>query len=307
MIKEKYDMTLVGAAACSGSVEVMKFLMAQKVRLSTDTMFHAAQVGDYDMIEYLRTAMGETDRWTARMLEGAATGGQLRLLKVVQSEGDYIDRHRAQIARLAAFGCSVPVMDWLRQQYDVSYETEHLVTAINNRPEALKACQYLVGLGCQITGKALNAAACEPTSPSILQYFYEIGACELTTDLCTAAASGDSLDILRWLHEEVHCPWNAFEVASASMEFQCAHGLQYLYEQGERLTHQQLTELLCRSVRYVDNESELVCAKWLRANGAPWPAVLENDADDWPEAAVMWCRLEGCTAPLWSEVQANAE
>ena len=63
-------------------------------------------------------------------------------------------------------------------------------------------------------------------------------------------------------------------------------------------------------MRHVQHETaDLVCAKWLRAHGAAWPEQLgfsytdggEHD-EDWPYVAVVWCRSEGCTAPLLSDI-----
>ena len=79
-------------------------------------------------------------------------------------------------------------------------------------------------------------------------------------------------------------------------------------------SNRRMTRLLVSSVRHQDAESDLVCAKWLRAHGAPWPEVLScwTEFDDqpcfgdWPEVAVSWCRAEGCTSPLWTEFL-NAE
>ena len=170
-------------------------------------------------------------------------------------------------------------------------------------------------MGCEITDEACLRAA-KLADPGVVKFFYGIGECELTSDLCAEAAEHHRLETLKWLHEQVHCPWDAFEVAFASLEIcvkdptERARVLEYLYEQGESFTDEQLTELLKRSVVDVESEAELFAAKWLRARGAPWPEVLwcgmaEESPDeqvDWPEAAVIWCRAEGCTAPLWSEV-----
>ena len=154
---------------------------------------------------------------------------------------------------------------------------------------------------------------------AVLEHLFEIGACEMTEGLCTIAAEDNSLETLEWQREQAHCPWDAYAIAQVTVKYpKSDEVLQYLYDQGESFTDEQLTELLMCSVSYVGTDAKLlVCAKWLRAHGAPWPEVLECvsqqnhgaelSTKDWPKAAVLWCRSEGCTAPLWSEVQANDE
>ena len=125
------------------------------------------------------------------------------------------------------------------------------------------------------------------------------------------------MDTLKWLREELHCPWNPYDVAAASLaslrDSPCI--LQYLYDQGEVLPAEELESFLCCSVIKVKEAADLGCAKWLRDHGADWPVVLEFlevDEDeepivenaalkDWPQPAIDWARSEGCTAPLWSE------
>ena len=273
------------------------------------------------MVQYLTATCGVQGDWGLCLLTSAARGGRLNVLEWARSEGYDFEEHIAAVTRSAAERCSVAALNWLRQHYNVVYETEHLITAISTSPQSLEACQYLVSTGCQVTLEACEAAA-RLADIAILQWFHEIGACEHTPEICTAAAEDSRFQTLRWLHEEVHCSWDAFQVAWMACApyrpktSESVRVLQYLHEQGENFADEQLAELLNRSVRLADRQGDLVCAKWLRAHGALWPAVLSCEFDndpgdlvhgDWPEVAVSWCRAEGCTAPLWSEVQANDE
>jgi hypothetical protein len=54
------------------------------------------------------------------------------------------------------------------------------------------------------------------------------------------------------------------------------------------------------------SNDRIYTAKWLRQQGAIWPAMLGSLAGNWPEAAVVWARRQGCTAPLCSDHVAAA-
>jgi hypothetical protein len=43
--------------------------------------------------------------------------------------------------------------------------------------------------------------------------------------------------------------------------------------------------------------SQLTAAKWLRQQGATWPAVLKYNGKAWSGKALAWARGEGCTSP----------
>ena len=201
----------------------------------------------------------------------------------------------------------------MKEQHDVVYGDRHLELAVCELPQSLAACKYLVSLGCQPTDEACDEAI-RSGSHAVLQYFVEIRAVDgdvLPQDWCAIAASRDSIDTLKYLHEELQCPWNPLDVAVAFLSYarNDSSVLQYLYDQGEVFTDEQLTELLKDSITHVTQASNLISAKWLRDHSADWPAVLEcfhvdenydSLRQDWPEVAVRWCRAEGCTAPLWS-------
>lgn len=277
----------------------------------------AAERGDLSMVQCLGAIYGFRGKWGKELFTTAAEHGHVHLLEWARSQGFGIERHQQDVAESATYSCRVAVLKWLHQHYDTAYDSQHLKDAVSDRPQSLETCQYLVSTGCEVTLHVCEAAA-KQKDCSILQWFYESGACELNSELCTAAAEHHRLKTLKWLHEEVHCPWNLNDCARAAVEYSKSHTvLQYLCEQGLTLTAEQLTDLLKRSVSRVQHdESDLVCAKWLRSQGALWPAVLsctrlvvwgQELFGDWPEAAVRWCRSEGCTAPLLSEVQPNDE
>ena len=124
------------------------------------------------------------------------------------------------------------------------------------------------------------------------------------------------MDTLRWLREGVGCPWDALQIAEQGARIENSAVLEYLHAQGEIFTDAQMTHLLNESVfapaYSLHPKDDLNCCIWLRAHGAPWPAVLACRMDDddngvpqacdWGPKAVVWAREQGCTAPLWSEL-----
>ena len=92
-------------AACSGSVEVLVFLVAQGAELQENTMQRAAARGDASMVQYLSSVYGVQDDWGKALLTGAASGGHLRLLEWAQSEGIDIHEHKAALAQTAETLC----------------------------------------------------------------------------------------------------------------------------------------------------------------------------------------------------------
>jgi hypothetical protein len=55
----------------------------------------------------------------------------------------------------------------------------------------------------------------------------------------------------------------------------------------------QLTDLLNVAGAY----NQLTIARWLRRQGAEWPAVLGHDDLPWRTDVLQWARDEGCASP----------
>eukprot|EP00953_Heterococcus_sp_UTEX-ZZ885_P017511 9799-Heterococcus_DN1.PRE.1 len=50
----------------------------------------------------------------------------------------------------------------------------------------------------------------------------------------------------------------------------------------------------------------LAAAKWLRQQGAEWPAVLKYESRAWNTDVVQWARDEGCTSPTTPDTPTSA-
>jgi hypothetical protein len=68
--------------------------------------------------------------------------------------------------------------------------------------------------------------------------------------------------------------------------------LAYLQQQG-LFTSRMLRQML----RIAGAHSKLAAAKWLRQQGAQWPAVLCWKEMVWSDDKLEWARAEGCTSP----------
>jgi hypothetical protein len=68
--------------------------------------------------------------------------------------------------------------------------------------------------------------------------------------------------------------------------------LAYLQQQGELASIPLLTDMLKLAAR----NNKLAAAKWLRDQGAEWPAAFGWPR--WSAAMLAWARAEGCTTPF---------
>jgi hypothetical protein len=95
------------------------------------------------------------------------------------------------------------------------------------------------------------------------------------------------------------CPYNVDELCAAAVcqevdDMYSTELLQLLCEQGLLGSTAQLTKLL----RTAASNSNLAAAKWLRQQGAAWPAKLVNDnGKAWPGESLAWARAQGCIVP----------
>ena len=114
----------------------------------------------------------------------------------------------------------------LRKRYNSAAETAAAVS------ETIAACQFLVSIGCEVTVNTCRGAATLP-SPGVLQWLHESDHCDLIPELCLDACEWHRVDTLRWLRQEVHCPWNGFQIADKAVETGQVDILQLVFSQGE--------------------------------------------------------------------------
>jgi hypothetical protein len=116
--------------------------------------------------------------------------------------------------------------------------------------------------------------------------------CPWDAGACTSAARGGQLDTLRWLREH-GCPWDIQGVRTAAAESGDLPTIMYALSAEPAASAAQLTEML----NAAGSNSKLPAAKWLRQQGAEWPAVLKHAFSVWKADVLQWARDEGCTSP----------
>ena len=107
------------------------------------------------------------------------------------------------------------------------------------------------------------------------------------------------LAIVRWLHEQAHCAWNAMALATRAVETDNVSLLSYMKDQGTDWTEYDLTELLDYGGKCCENTATL---QWLRDEGADWPDEIYADngyeeyyvEEPWSDAALQWAISQDC-------------
>jgi hypothetical protein len=88
------------------------------------------------------------------------------------------------------------------------------------------------------------------------------------------------------------CPWHARQLCMFTARGGSVAVLACLQQQG-LLTS---TELLSDMLNYAGYHNKLAAAKWLREQGARWPAAFKPQ---WSSRVLAWALDEGCTRPLY--------
>jgi hypothetical protein len=114
--------------------------------------------------------------------------------------------------------------------------------------------------------------------------------CPWDTSCTNAAVRRGSVDLLRWLMDS-GCPWDAHEMCMTAAQGTKKALLEYLQQLGLLSSAAVLTEMLYRTAWY----HNLAAAKWLRQQGAEWPAVYTGIP--WEGRFLEWAISEGFTPP----------
>jgi hypothetical protein len=253
---------VVEAVAQSGRLSVLQQLLTEEQRgslRSSDISYYAARSGSISMLNWLRA---EGCEFNHRTCVGAAQGRQLAALQHLRSEGAEWDAE--EMGCEAAMGGSIEVVEWLRQEQGIEFNSTSIMWAADGGQIAM--CQHLRSIGC-----------------------------EWTEDACAQAVMRGYFDTLCWLREN-GCPWNVYEVSMAAVDLSNIEVLDY----SEVLDAELLTDLLA----YAGSCNSLEAAQWLRQRGAEWPVVLrdttstQGDGEQWSDDMIAWARAEGCDAPL---------
>jgi hypothetical protein len=215
------------------------------------TMTSAARYNRLAELQYLHR---QGCVWPAGLLETAAASGHLELLRWCHEHGCSFREAKVAPAYAAQSG-NVELMAWVLQQPATQLSVRVMkAAAVNGR---LAMCTFLHAQQCPWDTSSTSAAACH-----------------------------GHLDVLRWLCDN-GCPWEARDLCVSAAQGGSVVVLTHLQQQGLLDSVTLLTDLLDEAAM----ACELAAAKWLRAQGADWPAAF--DYYDFGNAVTIWAETAG--------------
>jgi hypothetical protein len=221
-------------------------------------MAAAAKRDELAVVQYLHS---EGCPWAYTLLETACASGHYELVRWCH-EHDCPWDDVAWATYYATKSGNVELMAWILQQPGASLSEAVMSRAASKGHTAM--CQYLHAQQCPWDAGSTREAA-RYGHAELLRWLVDRG-CPTSRNarsLCIAAAQGGSLKVLT-----------------------------HLQELGLLNSAPTLTQLL----NVAASGHKLAVAKWLRAQGAEWPAVFS--LRPWSGEVLAWARAEGCTTPI---------
>jgi hypothetical protein len=161
------------------------------------------------------------------------------------------------------------------------------------RLNTLDVVQFLHAQGCPWGYKVYSAAARRGHTALCAHLHAE--QCPLTLTNCEEAALKALDSTMNWLQER---PWDAFAVSDAVHVSAAASGsiaMMLLVQQHGIMF---ATDMLSEMLQAAGGCEQLAGAKWLRQQGAEWPAELCWGYELWFGDTLRWARAEGCRSPV---------
>eukprot|EP00953_Heterococcus_sp_UTEX-ZZ885_P011568 6701-Heterococcus_DN1.PRE.1 len=196
--------------------------------------------------------------WPSGLLDAVASRGFYELMRWCYEHGCPCDASMAP--NFAARSGSVELLAWVLQQP-----------------------------GTLLHGDVMRAAA--SYGHTEVCRFLRSQQCPWSAQSTFDAVHGGHVDVLTWLVDN-GCPWDAQELRQCAASSGSVKVLAYLQQQGELASTPLLTDMLNIAAR----NNKLAAAKWLRDQGAEWPAAFGWPR--WSAAVLAWARAEGCTTPF---------
>jgi Ankyrin repeats (3 copies) len=218
-------------------------------------------------------------------MAGAAETGHLAVCQFLVAEQCQCDAEAFEQA--AALGHT----EIVRFLHESGHSWDHTTICMRAAQSgSIELLQFLKPQGCVFTAEIISTAAALGHLQTC--QFLRAEQCPWDDSTCRCAAQNGHVDVLRWLHEQ-GCPWNveAVRMVAASTGQVCV--IMYMAGVEPAASAAQLTGLMqCAAANH-----SLPVAKWLRQQGAEWPAVLKFGSLPWSADALQWARDEGCTSP----------
>jgi hypothetical protein len=280
----EWDGTVCSAAAKNGHLTVLQWLHEQGCPWSADHICSdAAESGSMEMLLYLKQQGCEFNEQT---MAGAAGARHLFICQFLVAEQCPFD---GEAPKDAAGGGHLEVVRFLLENGCPWDPTRTCVRAAWSTN--IELLQFLKQQGCILSAQVMSNAA-QRGDLRMCQYLHA-EQCPWGESACWNAACEGHVDTLRWLHEQ-GCPWHFQDASSTAARRGHLHVIVYMLGVEPEPSAAQLTELL----NAAGVSGRLSVAKWLRQQGAEWPAVLRSRFErPWSSTALQWARAEGCTSP----------
>jgi hypothetical protein len=256
------------------------------VDFSTKAVQYA--VGQYATGASVPAALGLGVVYSAMIMRGAAQSNKLPVIQWLHALGCPWDM---TVTLVAARRAELGILRWLRE-HGCDWKISAVLLEAARSGNVEMTAWVLQQPDAVCSEDAMRAAARHGhTAICALLHSQH---CPWSAKVCSEAAGRGRADTLRWLHEH-GCPWDAdtiFPRAAASGSIEAIVYLQQQLQQGTEFV------LLQQMLKYAGAYNKLAAARWLRQQGAEWPAkLLTSGGVSWTGEALVWARAEGCTSP----------
>jgi hypothetical protein len=205
--------------------------------------------------------------WTQQITRGATRAPQsLQKLQWLVTEAGCPWDAKTQVSA-ASFSGELDTLRWLKVQ-GAEFPAKITLAGLKH----MHVLQFFLAEGCKVDkAQACYTAACNG-SLEVLQWCRAQGFPWEDGLIGLGAGISGSLPMLQWLSQDLHISWDDWD-------------LQFMLQKAGLA-------------------SSLPACKWLRAQGAAFPAVLGDDIENecWTGECLEWARSEGCDAPLYEPV-----
>eukprot|EP00953_Heterococcus_sp_UTEX-ZZ885_P015809 8906-Heterococcus_DN1.PRE.11 len=201
------------------------------------------------------------------------------------------------ICDYAAVAPSTKALAWLKERGCLVTAKTCARAAVMLTKNAIIALKYLRKAGCEWDERTMSNAAMfgDLQLLQLLQWLHKQGA-PWDGEATQEAAGAGHLEAFLWLKNN-GCPCDLREVALDAASGGWLNILEWVRDSNEIDWDAALLMSMLETAAVYGHKPVETC-KWLRSEGAAWPAVLQFENAAWSAGAVAWCRSEGCDSPL---------
>jgi hypothetical protein len=244
--------------------------------------------------------------WHQQLCMAAAAGNQLATLQELRTRNPEPQWDVVKVAAKAAECADLAMLQWVvgqQQEWTVLSVValgEGAAAAADSIEKITWLCQRLPDKGFALRW-SFAVATCKRGAVETLQWLVSSNFWFNNATYAAAASAANQLAALRYLVEDVGCPWDATAVRKAAVKLDSAEMLKWASSADVAVwTTAQLSELLANACQ----KNKLRAAAWLKAAGAEWPTrFFYTDpyfrSTVWPLRAMRWARANGCPWGAW--------